>query len=160
MIDTALKTHTQDIVVDEVFPHAPATIWKALTTGDLIGRWLMEPTGFEAVEGARFTFQTTPAGAWDGVIHCQVLQVIPDARFVYAWKGGHEANAGYGSRLDTVVTLTLTQVETGTRLRLVHSGFVTPHNDSALKTMGEGWPKVFQKLDAVVSEYGDSILSH
>ena len=47
MNDAALKSDTQDIVVDEVFPHAPETIWKTLTTGDLIGRWLMAPTGFE-----------------------------------------------------------------------------------------------------------------
>ena len=45
-------------MVDEVFPHAPETIWKTLTTGELIGRWLMAPTGFEPVKGKRFTFQT------------------------------------------------------------------------------------------------------
>ena len=50
MNDIALKSDTQDIVVDEVFPHAPETIWKTLTTGELIGRWLMAPTGFEAIE--------------------------------------------------------------------------------------------------------------
>ena len=98
MNDAALKPDTQEIVVDEVFPHAPETIWKTLTTGELIGRWLMAPTGFEPVKGKHFTFQTTPAGAWDGVIHCQVLEVMPNERLVYAWKGGHEGNVGYGSR--------------------------------------------------------------
>jgi hypothetical protein len=39
-----LKPETQDIIVDEVFPHAPETIWKTLTSGDLIGRWMMSPT--------------------------------------------------------------------------------------------------------------------
>jgi uncharacterized protein YndB with AHSA1/START domain len=103
MNDAALRSDTQDIVVDEVFPHAPETIWKTLTTGELIGRWMMAPTGFEPVKGRHFTFQTRPAGAWDGVIHCQVLQVTPNKRLVYAWKGAHEGNVGYGSRLDTVV---------------------------------------------------------
>ena len=66
MSKAAVKFDTQDIVVEEVFPHAPETIWKTLTTGELIGRWLlMKPTGFEPVKGARFTFQTKPAGAWD-----------------------------------------------------------------------------------------------
>jgi uncharacterized protein YndB with AHSA1/START domain len=146
MNDAALKSDTQDIVVDEVFPHAPETIWKTLTTGELIGRWMMPPTGFEPVEGKRFTFRTTPAGPWDGIIHCQVLEVMPNKRLVYAWKGGHEGNVGYGSRLDTVVTWILSRVESGTRLRLVHSGFVTPKNDSAFKTMSEGWKKVVQSL--------------
>ena len=153
MNEAALKSDTQDIVVDEVFPHAPETIWKALTTGQLIARWLqMTPTGFEPVKGTRFTFQTTPAGAWDGIIHCQVLEAMANERLVYAWKGGHEGNVGYGSRLDTVVTWTLSRVENGTRLRLVHSGFVLPKNDTAFKNMSGGWKKVFRNLDTIAAE--------
>lgn len=152
MNSTALKSATQDIVVDEVFPHAPETVWKALTSGELMGRWIMPPTGFEPVKGNHFTFKTKPAGEWDGVIHCQVLEVTPNKRFAYAWRGGHEANVGYGSRLDTVVTFTLSRAENGTRLRLIHSGFVTPKNDTAFSNMSEGWPKVFQKLGDVVGE--------
>jgi uncharacterized protein YndB with AHSA1/START domain len=150
MNDAALKPDTQDIVVDEVFPHTPETIWKTLTTANLMGRWLMMPAGFEPVEGKHFTYQTKPAGAWDGTIHCQVLEAKPNERFAYAWKGGHAGNAGYGSRLDTVVTFILSKVENGTRLRLVHSGFVLPKNDSAFKNMSEGWKKVVQNIGAIV----------
>ena len=156
MNDAALKSDTQDIVVDEVFPHAPETIWKTLTSGELMARWIMEPTGFEPVEGNRFTFQTTASGPWDGVIHCQVLEVIPNERFTYAWKGGHKDNVGYGSQLDTVVTFILSKVENGTRLRLVHSGFVLPKNDTAYKNMSDGWRKVVRNLDAVAAEQDSS----
>jgi uncharacterized protein YndB with AHSA1/START domain len=152
MNDTALQAATQEIVVDEIFPHAPETIWRTLTTGDLIARWLMAPTGFAPVKGTRFTFQTTPAGAWDGVIHCQVLEAIPNQRLAYAWQGGHESNAGYGSQLDTVVTWILSKVEQGTRLRLIHSGFVTPKNASALKSMGDGWKKVVPNIGQIAGE--------
>ena len=62
MTDTASTSGTQDIVVDEVFPHAPETIWKTLTTGELMARWLMEPRGFAPVQGTRFTYQTKAAG--------------------------------------------------------------------------------------------------
>jgi uncharacterized protein YndB with AHSA1/START domain len=153
MNDAALKSDTQDIVVDEVFPHAPETIWKVLTTGELIGRWLrLTPTGFEPVKGNRFTYQTTPAGAWDGVIRCQVLDVIPNERLVYAWKGGDAGNVGYGSKLDTVVTFTLSRADRGTRLRLVHSGFALPKNETAFKGMGEGWKTVVQAVGAIAAE--------
>jgi uncharacterized protein YndB with AHSA1/START domain len=152
MNEAALKTDLQEIVVDAVFPHAPETIWKALTNGELIGRWLMAPTGFEPLKGTRFTFRTTPGGAWDGVIHCQVLEVIPNERLAYAWKGGHAANIGYGAPLDTIVTWTLSRTEGGTRLRLVHSGFVTPKNDSAFKAMSGGWTKVVQTLGTLAGE--------
>ncbi|MBY5351676.1 SRPBCC family protein [Rhizobium leguminosarum] len=152
MSDAALKPDTQEIVVDEVFPHRPETLWKTLTTADLMGRWLMMPAGFEPVEGKRFTYQTTPAGAWDGTIHCQVLEVKPNKRLSYAWKGGHEENAGYGSPLDTVVTFILSEVEAGTRLRLIHSGFILPRNETAFQKMGEGWKKVVKNIGVIVDE--------
>ncbi|MGR4865726.1 SRPBCC family protein [Caulobacter sp. LARHSG274] len=148
MNDAALKPATQEIVVDEILPHAPDVIWKTLVTPELMGRWLMVPTGFEPVEGCRFTYQTTPAGPWDGVIHCQVLEVWPNERLVYSWRGGDDANAGYGSRLDTVVTWTLARVEGGVRVRLVHAGF-KPSNETAFKRMSDGWPKVVQKVGAL-----------
>ncbi|MDQ0390730.1 SRPBCC family protein [Labrys monachus] len=151
-MNQAVNPDTQAIVVDEVFPHAPAVIWKALTSGDLVGRWLMAPKGFEPVPGSHFTFQTTPAGAWDGTIHCEVLEVVPQERLSYAWKGGHEGNDGYGSKLETVVTFTLSRTGTGTRLRLVHAGFVLPKNDTAYRSMSEGWKKVVRKLDIVAAE--------
>jgi uncharacterized protein YndB with AHSA1/START domain len=150
--DAALKLDTQEIVVDEVFPHAPETIWKTLTSGELMSRWIMAPTGFEPVEGKHFTFQTKPAGAWDGTIRCQVLEVKRNERLAYAWKGGHEGNVGYGSQLDTVVTWTLSRVENGTRLRLVHSGFILPRNDTAYKNMSEGWKAVVQNLRSIADE--------
>jgi uncharacterized protein YndB with AHSA1/START domain len=148
----ASNVQTQDIVIDEIFPHAAETIWKALTSAQLIARWLMPPTGFEAVEGNTFTFKTNAAGAWDGTIHCRVLEVVTCRRLSYAWKGGDESNTGYGSALDTVVTWSLTPVETGTRVRVVHAGFVTPKNDTAYRNMSDGWVKVLQRLDAISGE--------
>jgi uncharacterized protein YndB with AHSA1/START domain len=148
----ASKPDTHDIVVDEVLPHAPETIWRTLTTGELIARWLMVPTGFEPVKGKRFTYQTKAAGAWDGTIHCEVLEVVPNERFSYSWKGGDEGNIGYGSRLDTIVTWTLSRVGHGTRVRLVHSGFLMPRNDTAFKNMSEGWKKVVPRLGTVTDE--------
>jgi uncharacterized protein YndB with AHSA1/START domain len=161
MNQAALKSATQDIVVEEVFPHTPEMIWKALTTGELIGRWLhMTPVGFAAVKGTRFTYQTTPAGAWDGVISCEVLEAKPNERLAYTWKGGDEANDDYGSRLDTVVTLTLSRVEAGTRLRVVHSGFVLPKNDTAFRNMSGGWKKVVPSIGAIAAEQGSSKKMH
>ena len=166
MNQAALKTDTQnsdtqDIVVEEVFPHAPETIWKALTTGELIGRWLhMTPSGFAPVKGTRFTFQTTPAGAWDGIIHCEVLEAKPNERLAYTWKGGDDGNTGYGSRLDTVVTLTLARVEAGTRLRVVHSGFVLPKNDTAFRNMSGGWKKVVPAIGVIAAEQAPAKKSH
>ncbi|MBB4145871.1 SRPBCC family protein [Rhizobium rhizoryzae] len=144
---------TRSIVVEVVFPHAAAVIWKALTDGDLISRFLMPPIGFAPVPGTRFTFQTKPAGEWDGTIHCQVLEVVPNQRLTYSWKGGQDGNVGYGSPLDTVVTWTLSPTANGTRLSLVHSGFQLPRNETAYANMSGGWkivvPRIAPLLDQV-----------
>jgi uncharacterized protein YndB with AHSA1/START domain len=152
MNSAAVQQQTQDIVVEEVFPHAPELVWKTLTIGKLITRWLMAPSGFEPVVGNRFTYQTKPAGAWDGTISCEVLEVVPNARFVYAWRGGDDANQGYGSKLDTLVTWTLTKVPGGTRLQLIHSGFVTPRNDTAFQNMGNGWRTIVPRIGTIIKE--------
>jgi uncharacterized protein YndB with AHSA1/START domain len=91
---------TREIVVEDVLSHAPAAVWKTLTSGELISRWLM-PNDFEPVIGRRFTFRTKPMGGWDGVVHCEVLEMIPNERLVYSWKGGLDDNPAYGSRLDS-----------------------------------------------------------
>ena len=150
MSNVAVKHDTRQIVVEKIFAHAPEKVWTALTTAELMGRWLRMPNkGFAPVKGNRFTYQTTPAGSWDGVIHCEVLEVKPNERLVYSWKGGHDANVGYGAPLDTVVTFTLAKVEEGTRLSLVHSGFVLPRTETAFKGMGDGWQKVVPTIGEI-----------
>ena len=152
MNDAALKSVTLDIVVDEFLPHLPETIWKTLTTAGLMGRWLMIPDGFEPLVGKQFTYRTTPAGAWDGTIECEVLELIPNERFAFRWKGGHKDNVGYGAPLDTIVTFTLEKRDGGTRLRLVHSGFSLPRNETAYRGMSGGWAGVVSRISEISGE--------
>jgi uncharacterized protein YndB with AHSA1/START domain len=150
---TALMS--RQIQVDEVFPHAPETIWQTLVRPELIARWLrMTPIGFEPVIGNRFTYQTSAAGAWDGTIRCEVIDVQPNRRLAYRWRGGDAANTGYGSLLDTVVTMTLEPVDGGTRLRLVHSGFELPRNEVAYRNMSGGWTGVVTRIGEITGEPG------
>jgi uncharacterized protein YndB with AHSA1/START domain len=152
MNHAALKPAAREIVIEEVFPHSPEAIWRALTDRDLIGRWMpMQPVGFEPVEGTCFTYRTAPAGAWDGTIDCEVIEVTPNQRLAFTWKGGDEANVGYGSRLETVVTFTLSKVAGGTLIQLVHSGFVMPRNETAFTGMSKGWPKVIENIGGAAS---------
>jgi len=149
-MNVTVQTRTEEIVIDELFPHAPETIWKTLTSSELMGKWVrMAPSGFEPVVGNHFTYQTTPAGGWDGVIHCEVLEVIPNQLFRYSWRGGHESNVGYGAPLDTIVTFTLARAEGGTRLRMVHSGFVLPRNETAYRNMSGGWTNAVERIGAI-----------
>jgi uncharacterized protein YndB with AHSA1/START domain len=141
---TLQSATTRNVVIEEVLPHAPEAVWKALTSSELIGRWLM-PNDFAPVAGRRFTLRARPMGDWDGVVHCEVLEVVPVRRLVYSWKGGTSSNTKYGAALDTMVTWTLTPVAQGTRLRLVHAGFRSPESDFAFDAMGPGWTRIVQE---------------
>ena len=149
----ANRAATRDIVVEDLLPHPPEKVWKALTTAELIGRWLM-PNDFEPVVGRRFTFKTRPIGDWDGVVQCEVLEIVPHRRLAYSWKGGSDSNnsdSNYGSKLDSVVTWTLQPEGRGTRLRLVHTGFRSPQNDSAYDAMSPGWGRIMGRISEIAA---------
>lgn len=153
MTEGMAQSGMREIVIDDVFAHAPDKIWATLIRPDLMARWLgMAPVGFEPVVGNRFTYQTEAAGGWDGTIRCEVIEVLPYRRLAYRWRGGHEDNVGYGSLLDTVVTLTLEPTEGGTRLRLVHSGFDLPRNKTAYRNMSGGWTGVVTRIGGITDE--------
>ncbi len=152
MTDADLNHAGPDIIIEDVFPHAPAAIWKALTSGELINRWLMVQIGFEPVKGSRFSFQTPPSSDWDGIIHCEILEIIPNQQLTFSWKSGVQTSEGYTPRLDTIVSWTLKPHDGGTFLRLKHSGFILPKNESTFKNISSGWPRIVPKLIAVVAE--------
>jgi hypothetical protein len=54
----------------------------------------------------------------------------------------------------------LSRVENGTRVRLVHTGFVLAKNATAFKTMSEGWKKVARNLDAIAAQRDSSTPLH
>ncbi len=126
---SADKSGPRDIVVEDVLPNPPEKVWRALTTAELIGRWLM-PNDFEPVVGKRFTFTSRPIGDWDGIVHCEVMEVVPQRRLVYSWKGGTDSNnaqANFASRLDSVVTWTLQPEAERLRLRCHEPRLAPPH---------------------------------
>ncbi|MCC8973369.1 SRPBCC family protein [Bradyrhizobium brasilense] len=142
---------THAITVEKVLPYAAEKIWRTLTTSDRITKWLM-PNDFVPAVGHRFNFHTKPMGDWDGVVHCEVLDCDPPRLLRYSWKGGADTNPEYGSKLDTIVTWTLTPVEGGTHLRMVHDGFVLPGNRFAFDMMSPGWGRVLDAIARITGE--------
>ncbi len=104
-------------------------VWRALTDSAQLGAWLM-PNDFRAEIGHRFTFRTKPAPGFDGIVHCEVLELSPPELLVISWKGGP---------LDTRVSFELVQTSTGTRLTLRHMGFAGLSNVIPRVALGFGW---------------------
>jgi uncharacterized protein YndB with AHSA1/START domain len=130
---------TRTLVIEREMPHAPEKIWRALTEGHLIEQWLMK-NDFQPIVGHRFTLRAAPVPNWNGIIECRVLEVEPNARLSYGW-----GSMGF----ESVVAWTLTPTESGTRLRMEHSGF--PSEEGAnYKGAKYGWQRFIGNLEQVV----------
>lgn len=142
-----LETATIRVQWDLVDP--PEKVWRALTDPELLSEWLM-PTDMRAESGYRFTFRSQPRPGWDGIVHCEILEVIPCERLVYSWRGSSRNEAG--QELDTTVMWTILPTsEGGTRLVLEHSGFEP--EGFAFKAMSQGWQgKIAYRITEVIAK--------
>ena len=122
------------------FPQSPEVVWEYLTDSQRLAQWLM-PNTLQPILGHQFQFQARPMPkfGFDGVIHCEVLEIIPFKKLVYSWKGGF---------LDSVVVWTLESSDDskGTLLTLEHKGFKGIRNLLPYFIMNQGWLKIGKKL--------------
>jgi uncharacterized protein YndB with AHSA1/START domain len=133
-------TYMQTEIKHRWFYHCgPELIWDFLTKPELLSQWLMS-NDIKPVIGHQFMFKTKalPAMEFDGNVYCEILEVIPNWKLSYTWKGG----PGDGSiNLDSIVTWTLEAKDGGTELNLVHSGFGVKTNAKIFDAMNGGWKK-------------------
>jgi uncharacterized protein YndB with AHSA1/START domain len=135
---------TRSLVVEREMPHPPEKVWRALTQGALIAKWLMQ-NDFQPVVGHRSNFRATPMPHWNGVVDCEVLAVEPNKRLSYSWNAsGAEAAGG----LRTVVTWTLTPSKRGVLVRMEQSGF-RAEDEANYRGANYGWQKYVAGLERV-----------
>ena len=138
------------IYLDEFISHPPERVWRALTTPEIMARWLMPTEDFELEVGRRFTFRGEPRAAvkFDGVVYCEILDFEVGRMLSYSWKGSGE------NRLDSTVTWSLVPEGRGTRLFLEHGGFEPddPLQQLSRRMMGGGWRPAMQRLSAALSD--------
>ncbi len=131
---------------EALYPYSAEQVWAALTDTDAIGDWLM-PNDFEPRIGHLFTFTTKPAPGFDGIVHCEVLELEPPRRLAYSWKGGG---------IDTVVVYSLAAEGGNTRLVMEQSGFTGLRGWMVSRILGGGWKKIIgQSLREAASRVVD-----
>jgi uncharacterized protein YndB with AHSA1/START domain len=122
-----------DIDATVVYQHPRERVWAALTSSDALAAWLM-PNDFAPTVGHAFTFRTKPAPGFDGIVHCQVLELDAPARMVWSWAGGN---------IDTTVTFTLEATDSGqTRLRMHQVGFHGLGAQLTRRILAGGYPRI------------------
>jgi uncharacterized protein YndB with AHSA1/START domain len=136
------------IRIDHVYRHQPAAVWKALTDPALHARW-WAAGDVRPVVGHRFELDMGSYGQQP----CEVVAVEPERLLRYKFATG---------RLDTTITWQLAPEGEGTRLTLTHEGFDldSPMSKAAFEGMKPGWPKVLERLGAVIESPAAGDESH
>ncbi|MEC3953990.1 SRPBCC domain-containing protein [Nocardia sp. CDC153] len=138
------------IELDQFYPHPPEKVWRALTTPELMGQWMMQPIGFEPVVGNEFEMKTQamPGQNFSGEIRGKVLEVIAPELLSITWNDAQaDRESGW------VISWALRPEGNGTRILFSHSGF-DPEDQvmqRARSIMGNGWQAMLGKLDAVIA---------
>jgi uncharacterized protein YndB with AHSA1/START domain len=140
---------TRTLVVERELPHPPEEVWRALTAGALLERWLMK-NDFQPIVGHRFTFRADPMPHWNGVAECEVILVEPPERLSYSWNASVGAGGSAGD-LKTVVNWTVRPAEGGVLVRMKQSGFRLGQEPS-YESARHAWEKFLGGLERVAAE--------
>lgn len=127
----------RDIVLERDYPYPIKDVWNAITDADAMGEWLM-PNDFQPYVGHHFTFRTAPQMGFDGIVHCEVIEVNPPTQLAYTWQGGP-------MKSPTIVRWRLQEVTTGTHLTLEQSGFEGFAGIAISYLLGMGWRNMLNK---------------
>lgn len=132
-----------EFALDFDLPFPPKKVWRALTEPALMAKWIMPTDLVEAKVGEKFKFTSGYSSQWwDGIVHCEVKALELHKRIQYTWAGGP---------LDTVVTWTLSETASGTRLHLEQSGF-KPGDKQAFGGAKQGWASKIETLTKTLEE--------
>ena len=97
------------------FNQPPQEVWEYLTKPELLEQWLVK-TDFKPIVGHKFHFFSKTGK----ITNCEVLDVKPVTNLSYSWQ---YPSAKDNKVFDSKVVWTLTPIENGTELQLLHNGF-------------------------------------
>ena len=142
-------------------PYPVETVWQALTDAKLLGEWFMKNDIAPELHN-QFTFRMAPQKGWDGITHCEIIDIKAPEYISYTYKGeatGEKALAcagihydkadkvgkGIFAKLDTVLTFKLEPTCGGTLLTMEHSGYKGFKLVLISYIMQMGWKKQLNK---------------
>lgn len=119
------------IKLTTTYDHSVEDVWEALTNKEAMSEWLM-PCNIEPIVGHHFQFKTKSYPGFNGIVNCEVLEVVKHQKLSFSWSGGSLKN--------TIVTFELKPNETKTDLYFEHSGFEGFFNKIIVsRILANGW---------------------
>ncbi len=133
---------SRNILLKRFYPFEKERIWSALIDIEQLRKWnnLHKTGDFKAEVGFKWMAEAKPRMNWDGRMFLEVVEVIPNKKLVYSFKGGTAAGEII---LDTLVIWTLTEVDGGTEIQLEQNGFKGMQGYLSSLMMEFGWKKNF-----------------
>jgi len=127
-----------------VVPLEPASTFALITEPDRLRRWMTIAARVELRAGGTYRWTVTPGHTAGGT----VVEVEPGKRVVFSWGWEEHGDPAPGG---STVTVTLTPVDAGTEVRLVHDGLT----EEQAARHAEGWNHFLDRLVAA-GRYGDA----
>jgi uncharacterized protein YndB with AHSA1/START domain len=111
----------REIVIDA----PPGVVWSIVTEAQHLAEWFSDEAEIDLRSGGRMLLTWHGHGTYEG----RVEAVDPPRLFAFRWQ---TREAEFSETNSTLVVMSLEPEETGTRLRVVESGFATlPWHDDA-----------------------------
>ena len=83
-----------------------------------------------------------PRPGWDGKMYFEILEIIPNKKISYSFKGGPNPNE---MNLNTIINWHFAETESGTTITLNHTGFEGFRGAVTRFIMEKGWGKIIGK---------------
>ncbi|HTI72815.1 MAG TPA: SRPBCC domain-containing protein [Candidatus Limnocylindria bacterium] len=167
---------SQDIHMELMLPCAVADAWRAIADQKALSGWFMD-NDFQPRLHHKFLFRKPPQRGWDGLTHCEVIELEPPFRLAFTYRGkatgekvlacaGVESETtlssgkGLFAELDTILRFELSPARSSagvefTRLTLTHSGFKGWKMVLVSLVMAAGWRKILRhRLIAFIENTG------
>ncbi len=125
-----------DIRIERNIAHSADKVWEAITSSKGLAAWLMD-NDFAPQVGHRFRLTGVAMPGWRGWAECQILELSPPRRMVWAWWANDNQH-------ETRVTFELLPEGGATRLVLTHRGDETP---DIIDLLNGGWPGKLPALE-------------
>lgn len=149
--------HSSDRIERKILLKAPrSTVWRALANAESFGKWFgVALDGKRFVAGERTRGQITYPGYEHLVWDVQVARVEPERVFAFRWHPYPvDPDVDYSSEPTTLVLFELEDMEGGTLLKVVESGFDNIPAERRLKAFrmnSRGWDDQMTNIETYLA---------
>ncbi|WP_233830078.1 SRPBCC family protein [Paraburkholderia sp. ZP32-5] len=147
-----------DRIEKQILLNAPRSrVWRALANAEEFGKWFgVNLTGKQFVAGQSVQGHITYPGYEHLVMDVLVERVEPEHHLSWRWHpAAIDVTVDYTPEPTTLVVFELTEVESGTLLRVVESGFdqlPAARREYAFRLNGDGWAQQMTNIERHVAQ--------